>query len=61
MTPVTQTLITLICMVGAYIWGTKRGFNDGILATAQVLVERKILKEEDLHKLFNIEQESDDE
>lgn len=61
MTPFEQTLLTLMCMALSYWWGNKVGFDDGIVATTQTLVNHGILDEEGLAKLFSIERELDDE
>ena len=49
------TSIMLVILIGVYKWGWRQGFATGVNATANTLVHLKIIKEEDLNKLTNID------
>lgn len=55
MTPLAQTLLTLVCMVLAFWWGRKEGekvgFSDGVNSMAETLIITKIITRKDLEKL----------
>lgn len=51
MTPLEQTLLTLILMYLAYLWGRKDGILEGTYRTIVVLREENIIDDEAV-KLF---------
>ena len=61
MTPLNQTLLTLLCMGLAYWWGNKEGFTEGVAATVRTLIQHKFLTDEDLERLHILQRELDDE
>lgn len=38
MDPLTQTIFTLFCMLGAYIWGRKTGLTNGSVITWTIVL-----------------------
>lgn len=56
MSPTYQTILTLVCMGGAYYWGFKEGKLKGI-ESAMVYFRRKRYFKEDLHFLYDTDEE----
>lgn len=48
MIPEYQTLITIVCMIGAYLFGRHRGVDVGIRIVIEILLEIGIIEENDI-------------
>lgn len=39
MDPISQTILTLVCMIGAFFWGLKQGTVKGAQATWEIVID----------------------
>jgi hypothetical protein len=64
MSPEYQTILTIVCMLGAWFWGKSEGRIEGISMTVDLFVDNDMLKpgvKIDGVSIEDIKKEEDDE